>query len=265
MIHVHSQQLARDDIVHGLSDWRIWWTLGCQDIQQRYRRTMLGPFWVTASMLVMIGSMGLVFSKVLQADIDSYLPYLAAGLVTWGLISQICTEAPAAFITAQHIITSLNLPLTVHVMRVLVRQALIFVHNLAAFALVALWFGTDAGASALLVAPGVALVLANSVWMGLILATLGARYRDLQPIVATVLQFFFFITPIVWRPADVGSHVYLVLANPVYHLVEVVRSPMLGQPAPLLSYAACVGLFFAGSAAAYMFFLRFRRRVTYWL
>ena len=49
---------AIDDLVGGLRDWRFWTTVGWYDIKQRYRRTTLGPFWITISMGIMTGALG---------------------------------------------------------------------------------------------------------------------------------------------------------------------------------------------------------------
>lgn len=257
--------LADRDIVNGLARWRVWLMLGWHDIDQRYRRTTLGPFWFTLTTFVMVASLGFVFSKVLGNDMSTYIPFLAAGLVSWALISQIVSEAPTAFVSAENIINAVNLPFTVHVLRVLVRQLVIYFHNLLALVLIAIWYELHIGITTLLLLPGLILVLLNGLWMGLFLATLGTRFRDLGPIVTNVLQLLFFLTPIVWPPDTIGAHRYIVDWNPAYHLISVIRAPLLGQVPSALSYAVSLTLFAAGTLATIYFFRRFRRRVSYWL
>jgi lipopolysaccharide transport system permease protein len=256
---------ADRDILSGITRWRVWLMLGWHDIDQRYRRTKLGPLWFTLTTFVMVASLGFVFSKVLGNDMSTYVPFLAAGLASWGLISQIAIEAPTAFVNAENIINSINLPFTVHVLRVLVRQLVIYFHNLLALVLIALWYELNVSYTTLLVIPGLFIVLLNGLWVGLFLATLGTRFRDLGPIVTNVLQIVFFLTPIVWQPGAIGAHRYVVDWNPAYHLISVIRSPLLGEVPSALSYAVSVALFAVGALITLYFFRRFRRRVSYWL
>lgn len=262
---MNSNSLAKDDILRGLAQWRIWAMLGWQDIEQRYRRTTLGPLWLTVTMFVMIGSLGFVFSTVLGQDMSTYLPFIAAGLVTWSLISQTLAELPSAFVSTHTIIQSLNLPFTVHVIRILVRQFAMFFHSLVAFLVIAAIYGVDLTLATLLVFPGMILLFANGIWLGLLLGTLGARYRDLGPTVSTLLQIFFFVTPIVWTPQSVSHRPYITDLNPMFHILEMVRSPLLGNSPSWLSYYVVIGILIMGSIFTYQFFLRFRRRISYWL
>src|SRR5262245_30847564 len=75
----------------------IWSTLGWSDIRQRYRRSVLGPLWITISIGVLVGTLGVIYSQVLQTDIDSYLPFLCLGFVIWGFISVTLLESCRAF------------------------------------------------------------------------------------------------------------------------------------------------------------------------
>ena len=256
---------ADRDILSGIARWRVWLMLGWHDIDQRYRRTTLGPLWFTLTTFIMVASLGFVFSKVLGNDMSTYVPFLAAGLTSWALISQIAIEAPTAFVTAESIINATNLPFTVHVLRLLVRQLVIYFHNLLALVLLGIWYEWDVGYTTLLVIPGLLLVLLNGLWIALFMATLGTRFRDLGPIVANALQVVFFVTPTVWQPGAIGCHRYIVDWNPVYHLISVIRSPLLGEVPSALSYGVVLSMLLVGSLVSLYFFRRFRWRVTYWL
>src|SRR5262245_37934316 len=80
-------QLAVRDIVHGAQAWRVWMMLGWQDIRQRYRRSTLGPFWITISMGAMIGGIGLLYAGMFKTSVADYFPFLALGFIVWGLMS----------------------------------------------------------------------------------------------------------------------------------------------------------------------------------
>src|SRR5262249_38991878 len=78
---------ARADLVGGLRRWELWGTLGWRDIRQRYRRSTLGPFWLTISMGVMVAALGLVYAELFGHTLADYLPQLALGLIVWSFIS----------------------------------------------------------------------------------------------------------------------------------------------------------------------------------
>lgn len=133
MSHLSTQRrsagLARDDFLRGLAAWRLWLGLGARDIRIRYKRTVLGPWWITVSMAATFICLGMLFSAVMKNDIRIYLPYLALGMVVWNFIGAVAIDGPQIFVQSQHIITSLRMPLVVHVLRAVVRNLVTFLHK----------------------------------------------------------------------------------------------------------------------------------------
>ena len=261
-----SRRLAHGDFVQAWLSWRLWLTLGLSDISIRYKRTLLGPLWITLSMSATFVALGMLFSAILKNDVHSYLPYLAAGMVTWNLLSAMANDAPQIFVQSHHIITSLRLPLPVHVLRCAVRNGLIFAHNAVAALIAHLVLGGTMDLSILWLLFSLPLLFSLLFSGGLVLAILGARFRDLGPIIGMAMQFLFFLTPIMWSPADIpqGSK-WWVQVNPFYYLLDTVRAPLLGQSPQPLSWAVSILTAVAMGVAAYGLFRRFRRRIAYWL
>ena len=85
-------RLALADIVDGARNYPVWWILAWQDIRQRYRRSVLGPFWITLTMMATIAGMGPLYAALLKIDARDFIPYLALGLIAWGLVSSIILE-----------------------------------------------------------------------------------------------------------------------------------------------------------------------------
>lgn len=256
---------ALADIIGGLRAWRLWSTMGWYDIRQRYRRSMLGPFWLTISMGIMICALGLIYSTLFGMKIDEYLPFLSLGFVVWGLISGLVNDSCAAFYTVEGLIKQVPIPLTAHVLRVIWRNVIIFAHNIVIFVAVAVIFAAWPGATALLAIPGLLLLLYNALWFALLVGMICTRFRDVPQIVASLIQVVFFITPILWRPATLVDYNFIVDWNPFYHFLELVRAPLLGQVPDLLSWLVALGISIAGSMIAFLFLVRFRSRVAYWL
>lgn len=259
-------RIAAADILRGLFAWRLWWRLGLQDIRIRYKRTYLGPLWITASMATTFISMGILFSTVLKSEIQQYLPYLAFGMVTWNFLASAASDGPQIFVESQHIINSLKMPFTVHVLRYIVRNVIIFGHNLIA-ALATLWvLGGSLGNTWELVLIGVPILYLTAFALGLILAILGARFRDLGPIIGMVIQLTFFLTPILWRLEDIPEpYRWWVTMNPAYHLIELVRGPLLGAETFWPSLFAATLTALALLSIAFALLSVFRRRISYWL
>jgi ABC-type polysaccharide/polyol phosphate export permease len=262
----HSLELAGRDYLRGLFAWRAWLRLGLGDIRIRYKRTVLGPLWITLSMTGTFIAMGMLFSAVYRNDVHHYLPYLAAGMVTWSTLATVAGEGPQIFVSSQHVISSLQLPLPVHVLRCVVRNAVVHLYNSgAALASFFLLGGQPHGAHLLLLAC-LPLFLATLSAAGLILAIVGARFRDLGPIITVGLQLLFFMTPVIWSPDSLpDARKWWVAINPLYHLIEIVRAPMLGEVpnglSILVSFASCAALGIGG----FVLFCLFRRRIPYWL
>ena len=205
-------KLALADIVQGARARYLWGLLGWQDIRRRYRRSILGPFWLTISMGILVAALGALYGTLLNVEIAVYVPFLALGFVIWTLISAVITEGCTAFISAESIVKQTNLPLSVHVYRMVWRNFLILCHNAAIFVVVAVVFAIWPGWTGLLALPGLVFLCLNAIWVGLLLGIVSARFRDVPPIVASVVRILFFVTPIIWMPelmpaprADVGT------------------------------------------------------------
>ncbi len=260
-----AQALAVADLVAGLEHWRLWGLLGWQDIRQRYRRSVLGPFWLTLSMGVLVGTLGFLYGALFKIEVADYLPFLALGFLAWGLISGIITDGCSAFIGCEHFIKQIKLPFSTFVYRVLWRNLIILAHNFAVYVVVAITFGIWAGWAGLLLIPGLALIVATAVWVGLLFGMVCARFRDVPQIVTSLLRVAFFLTPIIWKPEMLGRRTGFVDANPFYHFIELVRAPLLGQVPGALTWAVALGVTVGGWLVTFLFFRRFRNRIPYWV
>ena len=262
-------ELALLDILQGARARHLWGLLGWQDIRRRYRRSVLGPLWVTISMGVLVSVLGALYGNLLNVEFAVYVPHLALGFIVWTLLSGLITDGCIAFTSAESIIKQTDLPLSVHVYRMVCRNLFIFCHNVGIFVAVAAVFSIWPGWTGLLALPGLALLCLNGMWVGLILGTVSARFRDVPPIVASIVRIAFFATPIIWMPELMSRReemLGLVLdLNPFFHFLELVRAPLLGQAPGLPSWLAVSGMTLVGWFATFALFRRYRRRIAYWV
>ena len=80
-------QLCINDLKSSFTAWRVWYTFAVNDVKRRYRRSRLGQFWLTLSMALTIGGLGLVYSVLFKMDVAEYLPYISVTFVFWSIIS----------------------------------------------------------------------------------------------------------------------------------------------------------------------------------
>lgn len=260
-------RIAIADIALAIKRSALVGMLGWQDVRQRYRRSALGPFWLTISMGVMIGTIGVVFGSIFNSPLDEFFPFLTVGMILWTFISAVITEGCMGFISAEGIIKQLPIPLFVHILRLVWRNILMLAHNLVIFPIVLLVVGKPLDWIALISIVGFTILVANLIWAALILAILCTRYRDLPQIVASLLLVAFYLTPIMWMPTLLSgrAHLYLLTANPIYHVLEIVRAPLLGQMPTLLNWGVSIAFAAVGWLMTIAIYGRYKRRIAYWL
>lgn len=263
----NSTDLGYKDVHLAICRYDLAGTLGWQDVKQRYRRSKLGPFWLTISMGVMIGALGLVFGGIFNTPMREFLPFLAIGIILWVYISTVINEGCTAFISSDAIIKQLPLPLFLHVMRVIWRNAVILAHNVVIIPVLFLVFLKPLELVAFLAIPGLLLSTLTLAWVALLAGVLCTRYRDLTQIVASVLQIAFYLTPIIWMPGLLSGRrsFFFLEMNPFYHLIEVVRAPLLGSAPTLTNWVVSAALALVGWIITLWLHGKYKNRISYWL
>ena len=260
------QRLALLDLTDAMRQWRLAATLGWLDIRLRYRGSMLGPFWLTLSTAVMVAALGVLYSTLFKMELHDYLPFLALSLVLWGFLSTLVSDACTCFQQAEGMIRSMRMPFHLHAFRVVVRNVLVLAHNVVVIVAVFVIFGVWPGWTALLAVPGFALWLVDGLAICLFLGSVCARFRDIPPIVGSVMQIAFFVSPIIWKPELLtGTAATTLWLNQFYTLLEVVRGPLLGQAPHSTIWVSAVGYSLALLAVSWMLFTRARSRLAFWI
>ena len=235
------------------------------DIKIRYRRSKIGPFWITLSMAIFCVTLGVVYSKLFKTDISELVPFLSIGLVAWGLISSCLGEMPHLFVDSASYMKDMNInPLTI-LLRALIRNCIIFTHNLLIIVGIYLYFGIWPGWTGLLAIPGFMLVMLNLAVIGIPISIIGARFRDVAQINQSLLQVIFFITPVLWFPRLLGEGSWIVAGNPIFYFIDLIRSPLLGHPPQLLSWAVSGLTFLATSIIALLIYRSKRASIAFWV
>ena len=257
---------ALDDIIRGALAWPFWTLIGWYDIKQRYRRTTLGPLWITISMGLLTLVLGIIYGSIFKKPIGDYLVYLAGGIITWFFVSSTIMEGTTVFIAAEGIIKQGSIPISIHIYRVIWRNLIVLLHNVAVLAVIYLLFRSVSSLNPLLFVMGLFLLVGNLLIATAVLGILSTRFRDIPQMMTSLMQVLFYITPILYEPSQLPTQLRLIaLYNPIYHVIEVFREPLIGEVPDLLSYGVAATTLVVGGLATFLLFRRFRARIAYWV
>ena len=260
------------DLTRGYGQRQLWLQLGWQDIKQRYRRSTLGPLWITIATGAMAVALGLLYSLLFQQELSYFLPHVTVGLIIWGFISGCVKEGSTVFIENEGLIKQLPSALSVHVYRLVWRQLLFLAHNMVIWVILVAVFRPDLGWDFFLAIPALALLVVNGVWVTMFFGIVATRYRDVAPLLDSMIQLVFYMTPIVWttktledQGGAVAERARIAELNPLYHYLEIVRAPLTGQPLDAYHWWIVLGCTVAGLLLALLAMRQWRSRVSYWV
>ncbi|RXH01616.1 ABC transporter permease [Bradyrhizobium vignae] len=258
---------AAEDLLRGLAKRELWGRLGWLDVKRRYRRTTIGPFWTSITLAIYTLSVGSVGAALWHQDIYEYLPFLVSGMVVWMLVSSIAMESCNMFIAGQVLFRNIRFDYSILAYALVWRNFLVLLHNFAVYFVIVLALKPSLFSfTLLLVFPGLALVILNGVWISLFLGLVCLRFRDVPQLVSSAIQISMLITPLFW-PADTltgGRRIVFVDLNPLYHVLDVVRAPLVGRVPEAISYGVMIAMAIGGWWLTYLVFRRFRKRIAYW-
>ena len=229
MAYLTESALALRDIQLGWQRREGWWALSRQTIKISYRRTTLGPIWITIQQLAFILGISLLYSQLFKVKSGDLVPLVAFGISFWGLLTSCITGASSNFIQQSQAITSSTLPISFYVFSTVSQQLLTFLHSAVVLIPFAFIFDTSPRLICLITIPlAIAFATINGFALGLWLGPLSARYRDISASIPIILQLAMFLSPIFWAPSLLADRDWIVNYNPIAWMIETFRSPILG-------------------------------------
>jgi ABC-type polysaccharide/polyol phosphate export permease len=242
------------------------WSLAWHDVVSRYRGSILGPFWITLSMAVMVLGIGFLYAELQNIPLETTLPFVALGIVFWGLISQTVIEGCESFVQASGMLSQTSLPMLTFIWRSVLRNLATLLHHLVIVVAVIVGFDLWRVMDLPLALAGLALVLANISWMCLLTAIISARFRDIPQIVMSIMQFSMFMTPVFWQPGErVGLMDAVLTWNPFFHMLDAIRAPLMGAAPEASTFSVLIVMALAGWVVAFGLFTATRRRIVHYL
>jgi ABC-type polysaccharide/polyol phosphate export permease len=210
---------------------------------------------------------GIVGAGLWHQNLREYLPFLISGMVAWVLVSTTITEACFLLVMGHALLRNVAFEYSILAYALVWRNLIIFAHNLAVYVvIVAILRPESFGWTALLAIPGVFLVAINGVWIALLCGMFCLRFRDVSQLISSLLQVAMLITPIFWPPDTLtgARRAVFVDTNPLFHVVDIVRAPLLGNLPEMISYLVVGAITVGGWYLTYVVFRHFRKRIAYW-
>src|SRR4030088_3047735 len=220
----------------------IWSSLASADIRSKYRLSTFGSLWITLTTGSLALAIGLFYGQFFGQDIHSYLPYFTASYITWTFIASVLGEASVTLVGAGNLIKSSQMPIVFHVLRMLHRNLIVVLHNVIVLAAIWPFVQWSLYPSAALSLVGLVLLYLFLVGASVIISIICVRYRDIPPLIQVLIQFLFFLTPIIWYPEQIKSGTQLLQLNPLSYLLWIVRDPVLGRPVEIQTWIIAICL-----------------------
>lgn len=239
--------------------------LAWADTKARYKRSVLGPLWLTMGNLVGVLGLSVVWGSLLHEDKSSFVPTVSLGLILWQFISGCINDGPTVFTRHANIIKNVSMPQSFFVLRVLFRQIINLAHNLIIIVGVALYYDIPLGSNVIYASFGLVLVLINLYWIMNFLGLSGARFKDVEFFIAAIIPLLFFLSPVIFRTDQLPIDLSIIWLNPLSYFIDIVRGPFLGKSPPMSNYLIVIGFFVIGSSVTWYIDRTNGKNLPFWV
>lgn len=262
------------DLYFSIKNPQTWLLITWYSLLKRYRKTMIGPLWMLLSPVMFIFFLGALLVGLSNTATSIFIPHMTIGLVLWTLIGGYLSRSHSIYRRKQDFLLSGEIRHTDLFLMDNAELFLHFAHQIVLIVFVVLFYDVFSFSHFLYAIPGLMLVLFVGFNMSIIVAILGARFRDLGEIVNSINGIAFLATPIIWMPQSNGSTVpnsragileAYMMFNPFYHFLEIVRAPLMGKQADPISWMFAGAMAVISLLVAMFFYRRLRHLCVFWV
>jgi ABC-type polysaccharide/polyol phosphate export permease len=254
-----------DDLVSCLQKMPMITHMAYSDTKARYKRSILGPLWLTLGSAIGVVGLGVVWSVILNQSRSEFIPSLTVGLLVWQFLSSSVSESCGVFVRQGQVIRNLNLPLLIYPIQLIVKQLITFGHNLIVIIIVFLYYQIPVGFNVIYSLIGFVIVVLNLTWISIILGMIGSRFRDLEQIVQVFMPIFFFLTPVIYRVGHGGLDISILWFNPFTYFISIVRDPIIGNVVNVNNYVIACVILIVGWFFTWIVFNNNHKKLAFWI
>ena len=258
------------DFSRAWRDRQPWLVAAVVAIGNKYRRTILGPWWATLTTLMFVFGLAILRIGLSGGDLREAIPYVGLGFIGFSLISGGVLAGTSVFVSAGQQLSTSRQPYSAYVFRVNTQQVLDFFHDAVVILILVVLFAIPVTLMWGWSIVALVLIVASSVGVGLWLGPLAARFRDVGPFVQALMRLMFFLTPIFWSidELEATGRSWLAWFNPFTYQLLAFRDPILGQvhsSAPIAPMTMAAILAVVNLVVGLVVFTRYRARIPYWV
>jgi ABC-type polysaccharide/polyol phosphate export permease len=258
------------DIAGGFRAGRVWRAFAWEETKRRYRRSALGLFWIVIGYVAFVAAISLFFGNFNLSTVEriktveQFATYVALGFAAFSLITANMQDGAVVFTGSAAWIKSVSLPYSVYALKNVTRTLVPFALQCASWFVFAVAIGHTFKPVALLSLLAAAIIIFNAVATQLFFGFVGARFRDVEHMLSTILRVLLFATPILWvYEGTSGFTRALADANPVTHFIEIFRAPLLGTAPTAFNWTMVAASTVVIWGAAILAGASLRRRLPY--
>jgi ABC-type polysaccharide/polyol phosphate export permease len=241
------------------------WRIAYSEILIKYRRSIFGPAWISINMLVTIFALSIVFSNLFNMEIKNYVPFVFCGLLSWGFISLTILDSVQLYINGA--IKNFNFPVFFFPLKNTFKNLIIFLHNSLIYIIILIAVNKDIlSLNFLYIIIAFPIYILNSVFISLSIGLVSLRFRDVGQIITNGVFLIFLVTPVFWDPSILsGKKIIISELNPLYHLIEIMRQPLLGKVPSYNNYFFSIIVTIINAFLAYISFKKYFNNKAFWI
>jgi len=236
------------------------------DISLKYRRTVLGNYWIILTYLITISIISMVWSTLLNAPLSEYFPRLFIGFTVFYLLISF-TSSSTDILSGQYqgILLSLGVPINHVILRHLIFIILEYIPFIPVYFLILYFAGLNISLSSLLFLPGLVLVFVNGYWIIFLISLLCARFRDLGLFINAIMSASLLLTPVLWDKSRLGQYESFVYLNPFTSFIEAIRDPLIGIAVNPIVYFLLILYLIIGFLISSSLYKHKKKLFNFWL
>lgn len=256
---------ATQDLINGFKKMPLSWHLAWRESFLPYKLGFLGPIWITLQTGLWVLAVGLFIGPSLASAVPHYFAYVAIGFSVYNLFTVLFVEGSNVFIRSTSFILNIPNPYTIYVLKVIFRGIIQFIMAIPVIILAMAATGLGLEPVALLAIPGVMFSTVFGLGVALAFGSISVIFRDMTFGLQAVMRLMMFVTPIFWVATDTGFRSIISQFNPIFHFLELVRRPLLGEVAATQHWVIALLMTVISLIVGFGLFLNMRSKLAVWL
>jgi ABC-type polysaccharide/polyol phosphate export permease len=230
-------------VIEPLKYWEVLYSLFSQHLILKYRRTLLGYLWTLVNPLLIMGVLTLVFSGLFHSNIKSYAIFLFSGMIPWTYFNNLTVQSSTVFISYESILKKVYLPKLIFPLSIALWLLVDSLLSTATLFALATFMGAKLSWALLFLFVSYGLLFIFSFGIALAVSIITVYLRDMQHLVAIMMQGLFFLTPVFYQEDSLsGEHTTLLQLNPITPFIHLFRDPIYFSALPASSTVGTASL-----------------------